>query len=82
VTSAVRDEVARTQATGLRYERVVDGVVVESTERDWLLHWHTRDAFTALAAQVGLTVAAVLSPDGGPADAAATSIAFVLAPSS
>lgn len=56
-----RDEAARTQTTLLRYERHREADP-EVLERPWLLHWHTRDGFRALAADAGL---AVVSVDGG-----------------
>ncbi|MEO6126182.1 MAG: class I SAM-dependent methyltransferase [Ilumatobacteraceae bacterium] len=51
---SVRDEVERTQRTGLRYERLVDGAIVDSGDRSWLIHWHTREAFAEMAARAGL----------------------------
>lgn len=54
-----RDEEARTQTVVLRYE---DGD--EAVERPWTLHWHTQEGFAALAEGAGLTVSAVMAPDG------------------
>ncbi|MDP1792761.1 MAG: class I SAM-dependent methyltransferase [Acidimicrobiales bacterium] len=56
--SEERDEDARTQTSLLRYERH-RGDDVEVLERPWLLHWHTRDGFAALAEKAGLHVAGV-----------------------
>ena len=53
---SIRDEAARTQRTGLRYERLLDGAVVDSDDRSWLLHWHTKGAFAEMAARAGLQV--------------------------
>lgn len=77
--SSVRDEVARTQRTVLRYELVRDGST-ERTDREWLLHWHTQDGFRALAAGAGLETLAVLTAAGGPAAATDTEVAFLLRP--
>jgi hypothetical protein len=60
--SEERDEVARLHTTVLRYERRD-----EVLERPWVLHWHTQEGFRALAEGAGLSVAAVLEVDGGPA---------------
>ena len=54
--ASLRDESARIQRTGLRYERLVDGRVVDRGDRSWLLHWHTRDSFATMAGRAGLQV--------------------------
>jgi SAM-dependent methyltransferase len=72
-----RDEIARTQTTVLRYERVTDAAV-ETLERPWVLHWYAPGRFRSLVAAAGLDVAAVLGPDGRPAPESAQQLAFVL----
>jgi SAM-dependent methyltransferase len=62
-----RDEGARVQETLNRYERAVDGATVASEDRTWLLHWYSQVGFRALAADAGLSVAAVLDATGRPA---------------
>jgi len=64
VVEEQRDDATRTQTTILRYERV-DANETRSEDRPWLIHWYTQAGFRALATAAGLTVAAVLSPDGG-----------------
>jgi SAM-dependent methyltransferase len=64
VVEEQRDDATRTQTTVLRYERISAAETV-SEERSWLIHWYTQDGFRELATGAGLTVAAVLSPDGG-----------------
>lgn len=61
-----RDEAARVQVTTLRYELEADGDTAVD-ERPWLLHWYDRPGFAGLATDAGLTVDAVLAPDGRPA---------------
>jgi hypothetical protein len=52
--AATRDEEHRTQRVLLRYEKHTDaGSTV--LDREWLLHWHTPESFTALATRAGLT---------------------------
>jgi SAM-dependent methyltransferase len=53
-----RDEAARTHTAVLRYERED-----ESTERDFTLHWYSREQFSDLAQQAGLQVARVMPDD-------------------
>ena len=53
---------ARLHTTVVRYERGD-----EVLERPWVLHWHTQEGFRALAEAAGLSVAAVLDADSGPA---------------
>ncbi|MFD0691905.1 class I SAM-dependent methyltransferase [Actinomadura fibrosa] len=57
VVAEERDESARTQTALLRYERRqgADHTVVE---RPWVLHWHSRSGFKALAEAAGLAVGA------------------------
>ena len=62
-----RDEIARTQTTVTRYERLV-GATWDVDEQDWLLHWYRVADFRALADAAGLAVVRVLNPAGGPAD--------------
>lgn len=57
-----RDDDARVQTLVLRYERDGEGAT-ESLERDFALHWYTRDHFRALAESVGLRVARVIPDD-------------------
>ncbi len=75
--SQQRDELARTQRTLLRYRRVTGGTA-EVVDREWELHWHTREGFAALASRAGLTVAGVLGEDGSPAAPSETEITVVL----
>lgn len=72
-----RDEGARRQTMVLRYEREVGGVT-SVVERPWVLHWYGQAEFGALAFDAGLTTAAVLDPDGRPADDDASTVAFWL----
>lgn len=55
VESEDYDESARTRTTHTRYELVRDGQA-EHLQRDWIIHWHTPEGFTALAQQAGLGV--------------------------
>ncbi len=80
VLAEERNEVDRIQVAHLRYELARDGDVVESTERSWVLHWHTQADFHALADAAGLSVLAVVDPDGGRATQDATTFAFLLTP--
>jgi ubiquinone/menaquinone biosynthesis C-methylase UbiE len=80
VIAEERDETTQVQVAHLRYELVHDGNVVESTERSWVLHWHTQTDFRALAQAAGLSVLAVRDPDGGPAGPDATTFVFLLTP--
>ena len=80
VVAEERDEAGRLQVAHLRYELAHDGGVVESTERSWVLHWHTQPDFKALADAAGLSVVAVLDPEGGPARPDATTFVFLLRP--
>ena len=80
VIDEARDETTRVQTAQLRYELTHDGDVVESTERTWLLHWHTQPGFHALADAAGLAVLAVLDPDGRPAGPEVTPFVFLLTP--
>lgn len=76
------DVVARTRRTMLRYERACDGRT-ETVDREWLLHWHTVEGFTALCVRAGLRVDAVLDDDDGtPARPDATSFTVLLRPAS
>jgi SAM-dependent methyltransferase len=59
-----RDDATRTQTRILCYERISATETV-SEERSWLIHWYTQAGFRELATGAGLTVAAVLSPEGG-----------------
>jgi Methyltransferase domain len=80
VVAEERDEARRVQVAHLRYELAHGTDVVESTERSWVLHWHTQPDFHALADAAGLSVLAVLDPDGGPATPDATTFVFLLTP--
>jgi SAM-dependent methyltransferase len=82
VVSEKRDEVARTQTAMLRYEVVVDEVVSESVERDWVLHWHSPDNFASLASEAGLEVVWKRTLDGSPVTDESTSFSFLLTPTS
>jgi SAM-dependent methyltransferase len=78
--SETRDVANRLQITMLRYGiRTPDGVTT-SEERPWALHWHTQDGFRGLAEEAGLTVSAVLAPDGSPAGPDDTVFVFWLEP--
>lgn len=58
-----RDESARTQISTLRYERHgEDGNQTITTDRPWVLHWHTPDGFRALAAAAQLEATLVEGP--------------------
>ncbi|MEO5900783.1 MAG: class I SAM-dependent methyltransferase [Ilumatobacteraceae bacterium] len=59
-----RDESQRQQRAQVRYERLDGGVVRDSAHREWLLHWHTRDGFTAMAERCGLAVRSVIDIGG------------------
>jgi SAM-dependent methyltransferase len=72
-----RDEHRRRQVTTLRYE-LIDGDRHEVEERDWVLHWHTRDGFGRLAAAAGLRTAAIVAADGSPAGPDADVLSFRL----
>lgn len=62
------DAVTRTRRTRTRYERrSAEGS--ETLERDWVLHWHTRESFTSLCAEAGLRVLAVHDDHGNPVGA-------------
>lgn len=63
VVGEERDDDARRQTAVLRYE-MTEGEFVAVEERPWLLHWHTQEGFRALARAAGLTVNAVLAPNG------------------
>ncbi|MFE3020644.1 class I SAM-dependent methyltransferase [Streptomyces sp. NPDC059256] len=63
VVSEERSDVDRTQTTLLRYERRGDGART-TVDRPWVIHWHTRPGFEALAATAGLTVQSVLATPG------------------
>ena len=71
--SEERDEEARLHTTVVRYERGD-----EVLERPWVLHWHTQEGFRALVEAAGLSVAAVLDADGGPATEDADMFVFWL----
>ena len=74
-----RDDDARLLVTTLRYEAEAAGETTVD-ERPWLLHWYTQAGFTDLAEAAGLTVRALLAPDGRPATADDLVFAFVLTP--
>jgi SAM-dependent methyltransferase len=78
VLAEERDEAARLQVARVRYELERDGDVLESTDRSWILHWHTQAGFRGLAERSGLSVLTVLDPDGGPAGPDATTFVFLL----
>ena len=65
--SETGDVANRLQVTVLRYEIESPDGVVTTEERPWVLHWHTQDGFRGLAEEAGLTVSAILAPDGSPA---------------
>lgn len=71
------DSKARTRTAVLRYERdTEDATQVE--DREWVVHWHTREGFQSLAARAGLETVEVLGEDGQPAPADAHEFTFVL----
>ena len=76
-----RDELRRTQATVLRYERVTPAGT-DALERPWVVHWHSPDGFRSLAAEAGLVTSAVSAVEGGPAGAGASQFVVRLAPAS
>jgi SAM-dependent methyltransferase len=79
VVSEDRDEVARRQTLGLRYEREADSGH-EVLERPWVLHWFTQDGFRQLVGDAGLITADVLDPAGRPASPDADECAFWVVP--
>ena len=74
--SSTRDEEARLQKAVLRYE--LEGTELQSLEREWVLHWHTQDGFSALVEDAALETVAVVGADGAPARGDARSFAFIL----
>lgn len=77
VTDFARDEDARTQRTGLRYE-MQEGDAVRSTEREWLLHWFDKETFTAMAERAGLLVVAVFDEEAEAETTHDTAFTFLL----
>lgn len=71
------DVARRRRTTTLRYERTAGGVT-EVVERAWVLHWHTRPGFEALAVAAGLRVVAVRRASGGAAEPDDTDVAVLL----
>ena len=72
-----RDEGSRLHITTLRYEMEADGHTTVD-DRPWLVHWYTQAGFADLAEAAGLTVAAVLAPDGSAAGPEDLTFAFWL----
>lgn len=72
-----RTEEARTLTTILRYEKHTPGES-QSTERPWVLHWHSQQEFRALATRAGLLTVAVELADGSRAPEEATDVSFRL----
>ena len=63
----------------LRYE-IIEGDARDVVERDWLLHWHTQDAFRDMCNAAGLAVSRVHRPDGSPAGPRDDTFVFRLTP--
>ena len=61
------DAAHRTRTTHVRYERVDPQKpdAVEVAERDWVIHWHTRESFATLAEVAGLEVVSMTDLDSG-----------------
>lgn len=55
VESGDYDVARRTRCTHTCYE-LDDGRHIQRLRRDWVIHWHDQDTFTALARDAGLTV--------------------------
>jgi trans-aconitate methyltransferase len=72
-----RDEPRRVQSTTLRYELITD-IRQTVVDRPWLVHWHTQDGSRILAADAGLTVRAVVTPNGNPATPDDQTFVFLL----
>jgi len=73
-----RDEVARTEITRLRYERVRHGDT-ERVDRDWCIHWASPSALAEMAANAGLAVRSARDRHG-PAHDGSTEFALVVGP--
>lgn len=74
VLAASRDEVRRTQALTLRYERV-SGERSERLDRDWVIHWIGLEEFESLAVDAGLrTLSAPEMVGEDPADVVLTAV--------
>ncbi|MEJ7648485.1 MAG: class I SAM-dependent methyltransferase [Nakamurella sp.] len=56
VVSEAYDADTRTRRTSTRYTLVHDDERSTESLRDWIIHWHTPDGFTALAEAAGLVV--------------------------
>ena len=52
------DTATRTRTTRTRYERHT-AEASETTEREWIIHWHTQESFADLAREAGLQVASL-----------------------
>ena len=78
--SETRDVANRLQVTVLRYELETPDGETTTEDRPWVLHWHTQDGFRSLAEEAGLTVTAVLAPDGSPVGPDDTVFVFWLEP--
>lgn len=74
-----RDEDARINITTLRYEVEAAGHTTVD-DRPWLLHWYSQAGFADLAEAAGLTVGAILAPDGSAAEPDDLTFAFWLTP--
>ena len=72
-----RSEGNRTHTYAVRYE-LQSPTEALSEDRFWHLHWYGQDQFRELAEAADLQVAAVLSPEGGPAPADADTFIFWL----
>jgi SAM-dependent methyltransferase len=68
----------RLQHRLLRYERVVDGDLVDSVEQVWSLRWFAPGEFAELVAQAALEVDVVLAEGGHPTSPDSPAGAFVL----
>ena len=75
--SEIYDEHLRTRTTRCRYERVTTGVV-ETAEREWVIHWHTPESVRRLCASAGLEVVDLVDDDSDqPASSTSTSFTLV-----
>lgn len=55
-----------TRRTQVRYEREVPGGEVEALEREWIIHWQTRDSLRELCQTAGLTAESIDDDAGEP----------------
>ena len=73
-----RDEARRRHSSLLRYERLVDGRVIEQVERWWNVHWLAVGQAVHLAIEAGFADVRARGVDGEPADPDASLFTLVL----